>query len=126
MNKPYADLLSMEFLPLSEVKATLSEQVKKTRGRSLRVAITSNGRPAAVLMSYQDYLRLAEAAASPEVPSVRSIDFEDWKKGSRRRKEVSSAINRLFDVESLSRKGQKSYKKNKVDELTGTNKKRAG
>jgi prevent-host-death family protein len=49
-----SDLLNLEILPLTKVKATLSEQVKKTQGGRKRVAITSNGFPRAILLSYED------------------------------------------------------------------------
>jgi prevent-host-death family protein len=41
-------------LPLSEVKAKLSELVDEVESRDERVVITRNGRPAAVLLSHDD------------------------------------------------------------------------
>lgn len=127
MKQDFADLLSMNFLPLSEVKATLSEQVKKTQGGIRRIAITSNGRPAAVLMAYEDYLRLARACKNSLAESAgQTIDFEAWKKGRGQRKEISASIDKLFDSASLTRKGQKPYKKAKLDEFSKSAKKRSG
>src|SRR5215471_17061543 len=109
MSKDFANLLSMEFLPLSEAKAKLSEQMRKIISEGKRIAITTNGRPTAVLVSYEDYKDLLKKAASPEQETpVRTIDFDDWKKGSTKRKKVSDSISRLFDTSRLSRKGQKS------------------
>ena len=125
MKQDYTDLLSMKFLPLSEVKATLSEQVKKTQGGIRRIAITSNGRPTAVLLAYEDYLRLARACKISAAESTGgTIDFEVWKKGQEQRKEISASIDKLFDSASLTRKGQKPYKKAKLDEFTDSAKKR--
>ena len=58
MNKDFSNLLSIEFLPLSEVKAKLSEVVNTSLTKSKRIAITTNGRPTAVLLSYSDFLSL--------------------------------------------------------------------
>ncbi len=126
MNKDYLDLSQMEFLPLSEVKATFSEQVKKTQGNARRIAVTSNGRPVAVLTSYEDYLAMAKRAEGGGRPASESvISFADWKKGQARRKRVSASIDSLFDAKSLSRKGQKSYKRGQVNEFNQPVKKRA-
>lgn len=44
----------MKTLPLSEVKARLSELVDEVEGRDERIVITRKGRPAAVLLSQDD------------------------------------------------------------------------
>jgi prevent-host-death family protein len=118
MKNDYTNLLSFEFVPLSEAKAKLSEQIRKTNEQSKRVAITLNGKPAAVLLSYPDFLALLQATqgVQQEFPE-RVIDFEGWKKDQKRRLQVRDSILRLFDVEKLSRKGQKSYKQETVREF---------
>lgn len=114
MNQDFSNLLKIEFLPLTEVKAKLSEQIKKLSSGK-RIAITANGRPAAVLLNYEEFLSLAAAfKKSPHPGPERVIQYEDWLKSAPQRKAVSDSINRLFDVEKLSRKGQKAYKKDKV------------
>lgn len=49
-----------ETLPLSEVKARLSEVVDRVEATHERVVVTRNGRPAAVLMSPDDLEALEE------------------------------------------------------------------
>jgi prevent-host-death family protein len=49
-----------ETLPLSEVKARLSEVVDRIETTHARVVVTRNGRPAAVLMSPEDLSALEE------------------------------------------------------------------
>ncbi|OGO73161.1 MAG: hypothetical protein A3G84_06405 [Chloroflexi bacterium RIFCSPLOWO2_12_FULL_71_12] len=44
----------MKILPLSEVKAKLSEIVDDVQARDERVVITRKGKPAAILMSHDD------------------------------------------------------------------------
>ena len=52
-----------ETLPLSSVKAHLSEIVDRVEGEHDRVVVTRNGRPAAVLISQDDLDGLEETLA---------------------------------------------------------------
>jgi len=53
----------MKTLPLSEVKAKLSALVKETERRDEEIVITRNGRPAAVLVSPDEYESWKETLA---------------------------------------------------------------
>ena len=44
-------------LPISEVKARLPELVTSVAEREEEIVVTRNGRPAAMLVSYEDYRR---------------------------------------------------------------------
>lgn len=52
-----------ETLPLSSVKARLSEIVDRVEGEHDRVIVTRNGKPAAVLISHDDLEGLEETLA---------------------------------------------------------------
>lgn len=56
-------LVVSDTLPLSAVKARLSELVDRVAGQQDRVTITRNGRPAAVLVSADDLEGLEETLA---------------------------------------------------------------
>ena len=58
-----AIILAMETKPLAEVKNHLSEVVEQVAREHARVAITRNGRPAAVLISPDDLESLEETLA---------------------------------------------------------------
>lgn len=47
-------------LPISEVKARLPELVTGVEERDEEVVVTRNGKPAAVLLNYEDYERMKE------------------------------------------------------------------
>ncbi|MBI3312560.1 MAG: type II toxin-antitoxin system Phd/YefM family antitoxin [Candidatus Omnitrophica bacterium] len=47
-------------LPISEVKTHLPELVSKVEARDEQVVVTRKGKPAAVLLSYEEYSRLRE------------------------------------------------------------------
>lgn len=115
MNILYNSLLDTEFISLSEVKAKLSEQIRKTPTK--RIVITQNGKPTTVLLSYEDYLHLLRQLPFEASQNKKVINFEEWKKTFPQRRKVSQSISKLFNVSTLSRKGQKSYKKEKVDEF---------
>jgi antitoxin YefM len=59
-----------ETLPLSSVKARLSEIVDRVEGEHDRVVVTRNGRPAAVLISQDDLDGLEETLAIMSDPAV--------------------------------------------------------
>jgi antitoxin YefM len=59
-----------ETLPLSSVKAHLSEIVDRVEDQQDRLVITRNGRPAAVLMSHGDLESLEETLAILSDPVV--------------------------------------------------------
>jgi prevent-host-death family protein len=111
----YFDLRTIDFAPLSEVKAKLSEYVRLLRRK--RIALTTNGRPSAVLISYEDYLNLSQGRAgsepSQETP-VQRISLSEWKKESKNRETVRDSLLGLFDADRLGRKGQKDYKRKLV------------
>lgn len=56
-------MVMSETLPLSSVKAHLSEIVDRVEGQHERVVVTRNGRPAAVLISTDDLEGLEETLA---------------------------------------------------------------
>ena len=114
MIRSYSNILDADFLPLSEVKAGLSQQIKSARERRRRIMVTVNGKPEAVLLSYDDYLDLIRKL-EPEIPAEpAALTYEEWKAGERARKEISASLNRMFDAPRLSRKGQKPYKLRRV------------
>src|SRR2546425_1171158 len=63
----------MRTLPLSEVKARLSELVDEVEGHDERIVITRRGRPTAVLVSHDDFDSLQETR---EVTSDRALLME--------------------------------------------------
>lgn len=109
MKKSFESLLGTDFLPLAEVKAKLSE---KLRGLSQgkRLAITNNGRPTAVLISYPDYLELLRQLSSSR-GKAPVLTLEDWKRDKKKRRKIRNSITRHFDASQLPRKGQKTYKR---------------
>jgi antitoxin YefM len=63
-------LVMSETLPLSSVKAHLSELVDRVEGEHDRVVVTRNGRPAAVLISHEDLEGLEETLAALSDPDL--------------------------------------------------------
>jgi len=63
-------------LPLSEVKAKLSEVIDEIVTTHERVTVTRNGRPAAVLVSVDDLEAIEETVAILSDPAaVREIEY---------------------------------------------------
>ncbi len=63
-------ILVMETLPLSHVKAHLSEIADRVEGQHDRVVMTRKGRPAAVLVSPEDLESLEETLAVLSDPEL--------------------------------------------------------
>lgn len=63
-------ILVMETLPLSYVKAHLSEIADRVEGQHDRVVVTRNGHPAAVLVSPEDLESLEETLAVLSDPAL--------------------------------------------------------
>jgi antitoxin YefM len=63
-------ILVMETLPLSHVKAHLSEIADRVEGQHDRVVVTRKGRPAAVLLSPDDLESLEETLAILSDPAL--------------------------------------------------------
>lgn len=59
-----------ETLPLSSVKAHLSELVDRVEAQHDRVVLTRNGKPAAVLISYDDLEGLEETLSILSDPAL--------------------------------------------------------
>ncbi len=63
-------LVMTETLSLSSVKAHLSELVDRVEDQHDRVVVTRNGKPAAVLVSYDDLESLEETLAIMSHPAL--------------------------------------------------------
>jgi antitoxin YefM len=63
-------LVMSETLPLSSVKARLSELVDRVERQHDRVVLTRNGKPAAVLLSHEDLEGLEETLALLSDPAA--------------------------------------------------------
>jgi len=125
MNKDFIDLRRVDFVPLSEAKAKLSEFVRNVSRDRKRLALTTNGRPTAVILSYSDYLDLLNLLQPVSSLEGKSIDFDEWEKGRPQRELVRDSLLKQFDPSKLSRKGQKYYKKRTVESLGETNQPKA-
>ena len=62
----------MKTLSLSEVKMKLSELVEKVHSTDEEIIITKNGRPAAVLVSHDEYESWKETSVGPSVTVGRT------------------------------------------------------
>jgi len=103
-------LKNIDFEPLTEVKAKLSEKVSTVSQKKRLLAITLNGKPTAILISYSEFLNWIQETQQPYIP--RRLSLKQWEKEAKQRKAVACLIKNLFDVSKLSRKGQKPYKRN--------------
>lgn len=78
----------MKTLPLSEVKARLSELVDAVSRRDERVMITRNGRPAAILISpheFESWEATVEITSDPEFLADVRRGIRELDKGKGRR-----------------------------------------
>jgi prevent-host-death family protein len=85
----------METLSLSEAKIKLSELIKKVQSTDTEVVITKNGRPAAVLVSPDEFEGLRETIA---IKSDADL-MKEIKKGISALKKKTSVytLEELFD-----------------------------
>lgn len=99
-------LSNIDFEPLTEVKAKLSEKVGRVAETKRLLAVTVNGKPKAILVPYAEFLSfIGQGEYTP-----RRLSLMDWEKGSKHRKEVVRSVKNMFDLSALNRKGQKPYK----------------
>ncbi|MCA9647918.1 MAG: type II toxin-antitoxin system Phd/YefM family antitoxin [Polyangiaceae bacterium] len=61
-NGPEALQVAEDILPIGELKAHLSEQIRALRGRRRPLVVTQNGKAAAVLLSPEEFDRLTAQA----------------------------------------------------------------
>ena len=76
----------MRTLPLSEVKMKLSELVERVHSTDEEVVITRNGRPAAVLVSAEEFdswKETIEILSSPELMDEIRKGLASLRKGSK-------------------------------------------
>lgn len=107
-------LEDLEYVSVAETKAKLSEKLKSVETRGRRFAVTSHGKPKAVLMGYRDYIALTEnAAPSPE----KEVSFSELKDTVSKKKNIIESVASLFDEKKLTRKGQKGYKREAVRKM---------
>lgn len=107
-------LSELDYVSVADLKARLSEKLKFVEGKNRRLAVTSHGRPRAVLISYMEYIALTEKSGDDK---AKEIPIEEWQKGRAARKRVIDKIAGLFDETGLTRKGQKGYKKDAVKKM---------
>ena len=100
-------LPDLEYVSVAEVKAKLSEKLRRVSSHGRRFAITSHGKPKAVLLSYKNYIALLEKRNEGE---IEKISIDEWKKDAKRRKKIVDSVSSLFDLNKLSRKRQRVHK----------------
>ena len=84
--------MTMETMPLAEVKAHLSEVVSRVNGQHERVTVTVHGQASAVIMSPDDLERLEETiAVLADETLIRDLTAS----------EVDLAAGRVEDADSL-------------------------
>jgi len=84
----------MKTLPLSEVKMKLSALVDRVEATDEEVVITRNGRPAAILVSPDEYESWKETVAVKSQPGL----VDEIKKGLQ---ELKDRKTRLYTLEGL-------------------------
>lgn len=98
----------LEYASIAETKARLSEKIRRVVDNNRRFAITSHGKPKAVLISYKNYIALT----SNQNKTENQEKVEDM--SARDKKTVIKSVTSRFDEKLLSRKGQKDYKNEKI------------
>lgn len=107
-------LEDLEYVSVAETKAKLSEKLKSAESKGRRFAITSHGKPKAVIIGYKDYIALTEnASPAPQ----KEVPFDRLKKTVSQRKGIIESVAALFDERKLTRKGQKGYKREAVGKM---------
>ena len=104
-------IAELEYIPVAETKARLSEKLRAVEKRNRRYAITVHGRPKAVLIGYREYLSLVEHSAAP---APREITLAQWRRERKARRRVIESVTSRFDASRLGRKGRKGYKRDLV------------
>ena len=84
----------MKTLPLSEVKMKLSALVDRVEATDEEVVITRNGRPAAILVSHDEYESWKETVAVKSQPGL----IDEIKNGLQ---QLRSRKTRLYTLEDL-------------------------
>lgn len=107
-------LPELEYISVAETKAKLSEKLRNIEKRGRRFAITSHGKPKAVLISYKEFLFLNE---NPSSAPSKKISLDQWKKKKNERKKVIESVASKFEESKLTRKGQKRYKRDVVKKI---------
>ena len=105
-----ASLLDIDFEPLTEVKAKLSEKVGRVHKEGRLLAITLNGKPKVVLVPYSEFLSWIQSGTGGY--KLRQLSVKEWEKESKQRREVVASVKNMFDLSKLERKGQKPYRQN--------------
>ena len=85
---------TMKTVPLSEAKAKLSDLIKQVAARDEQVTITRNGRPAAVLVSPDEFESWQETLAIRSDPELMKEIRRGLRALSRRRRPVT--VDELF------------------------------
>ena len=76
-------------LPISEVKARLPELVTSVAEREEEIVVTRNGRPAAMLVSYEDYRRQRDTLDVLSDPDMMKQIRQSLRFYAKRRKGLS-------------------------------------
>jgi len=84
----------MKTLPLSEVKMKLSALVDRVEATDEEVVITRNGRPAAILVSPDEYESWKETVAVKSQPGL----IDEIKNGLRQFKDRKTGLYTLEDL----------------------------
>lgn len=88
----------MRILPLAEAKAKLSQLIDDVESQADEITITRNGRPVAVLVSYEDFESWAETlaiVADPELLASVRTGVGELRAGKARSLD-SKALDRIF------------------------------
>ena len=98
-------LQNIDFEPLTEVKARLSEKIARVDRERRLLAITLNGKPKAIVLPYQDFLDWMQTRSPSEGKDEepRRMSFTEWEKESLQRRAASEAIKNLFDLSRIKR-----------------------
>jgi len=111
-------LEDVEYVSVAETKAKLSEKLRRIEKNGRRFAITSHGKPKAILISYNEYIGLTKDLPKRKAPRAKLPT-------NKQVKEVAKYITSKFDIKLLSKKGQKEYKSEKRSKRTTKNNKRS-
>ncbi|OGX11722.1 MAG: hypothetical protein A2351_01750 [Omnitrophica bacterium RIFOXYB12_FULL_50_7] len=89
-------------LPLSEVKVKLSAIIAGVVRRSDEIIITRNGKPAAVLISAEEYdswRETQEIKRDPDLMKQIRESAEEYKKGNYKEYKTKKELDELFGIE---------------------------